>query len=132
MDTEVNLEIVMARRFDLVEQMAIIQGKHKAELAPLAEEVNLCETFIKDEMNRSGMQQCKTSSGMAFFTTKDSVTVENFDETLAEIREKGLWQLLNKAVNKTAVKEYIEVNKAVPPGVKYDSYKDLSWRRGKV
>ena len=39
--------------------------------------------------------------------------------------------LLNKALNKTAVKEYIEVNKEPPPGVKYDSYRDLQWRRGK-
>lgn len=128
---EITLDAVMARRFDLVEQMAIIQGRHKAELEPLSEEVKLCETYIKDQMNQQGLQNLKTSSGMAFFTLKDSVTVDNFDETIKYIMANEAFHLLNKAVNKTAVKEFIEANKAPPPGVRYDSFRDLGWRRGK-
>lgn len=131
MSEEVTLDIVMARRFDLVEQIALIQGRHKNELEPLAEEMRLCEMFIKDEMNKSGMQQCKTSAGMAYFTTKDSVTMDNWDSFIATVEETHAWHLLNHAANKTAVKEYIEQNNAPPPGVRYESFKDLAWRRGK-
>jgi hypothetical protein len=131
MSNEVTLDTVMERRFDLVEAKAIIEGKHKAELEPLNEELRLCETFIKDEMNRSGMQQCKTSAGMAFFTTKDSVKVGDWDAVLAYIRENDAFNLLNQAVNKTAVKEFLETNQSAPPGVEYVAYRDLAWRRGK-
>ena len=152
MTEELNLDVVMARRFELVEQQAAIAARHKAELAPYAEELNLCETFIKDHMNKAGLQQAKTDAGMAFFTTKDSVTVRNMDEVIRfmlaaapapagvtpeqwaasidHIYAHGMWGLLNKAVNKTAAKELIEAN-TPPPGVEYSSYKDLSWRRGK-
>jgi len=122
----------MARHFELDEAIAIIQGKHKAELEPLLEEQKLCDVFVKDFMNTAGIQQYKIASGsQAYFTTKDSVSVEDFDATIAYILEHQAFHMLNKAVNKTAVKEYIEVNKAPPPGVKYDSYRDLNWRRGK-
>ena len=143
----------MARRFELDTEIAIIQGKHKGELEPLLEEQKLCELFVKDFMNTSGIQQYKIASGdQAFFQAKDSVSAGDFEATLdyivaapalpgftegvwadilKYIRAAGNWQLLNKAVNKTAVKEYIEVNKEPPPGVKYDSYRDLQWRKGK-
>ena len=128
-----SLDEVMSRRFQLVEDIAIIQGRQKLELEPLNEEVRLCETFIKDEMNKGNMQQWKSSSTghMAFFQTKDSVKVDDWDEVLAYIREHEAYYLLNHAVGKQAVKEFIEANKSAPPGVEYTSFKDLAWRRGK-
>ena len=130
--SELTLDEVLDRKFELDEQVAIIQGKHKVELEPFNEELRMCELFIKDEMNKAGMQQVKNKHGhMAFFTTKDSVTVSDFDQVIAYIMGEKAFHMLNKAVNKSAVKEYIELHKAPPPGVKYDSYRDLAWRRGK-
>ena len=128
---EVTLDTVMARRFELDEQIALIQGRHKQELEPLAEEKTLCEQFIKSQMLATGLQQVKTAAGhQTFFTTKDSVVMDDWDQFIA-IVQQGNWQLLNHAANKTAVKEWIETNNAPPPGVRYDSFKDLAWRRGK-
>jgi len=132
MTEEITLDTVMSRRFELVEQIAIIQGRQKMELEPLNEEAKLCELFIKDAMLTAGMQQCKTGAGMAFFTTKTSCTVSDWDATLAYIKEHDAFELLNHAVNKSTVAEYIEENKEAPPGVKFDSFKDLSWRRGRA
>ena len=131
MTEEITLDTVMARHFDLTDQIGVIQGRHKAELAPLNEELNLVDTYIKTEMTKAGMQQCKTAVGQAFFTTKDNVSVKDWDAALGFIQSEGAWHLLNHAINKTATKEYIEVHNAPPPGVEYSSYKDLSWRRGK-
>lgn len=129
--SELTLETVMSRRFELDEQIAVLQGKHKAELEPLAEEKHLCEQFIKEQMLTAGLQNVKTAAGhMTFFQTKDSVTVDDWDAALGFIQQ-GNWHLLNHAVNKTAVKEFIESNNTPPPGVRYDSFKDLAWRRGK-
>lgn len=157
-EADLNLDVVMSRRFDLVAQQEMLAARHKAELAPLAEEIALCETFIKDAMNQSGAQSFKSAStgDMAFFTTKDSVTVqdmpaiirfmvaaappleqngkivpsEQWQAVVDHICQHGMWGLLNKAVNKSAAKELIEAQ-TPPPGIKYDAYKDLAWRRGK-
>ena len=162
MSEEVNLDEVMSRRFDLDEQITAIQNKNKTDLAPLLEELQLCESYIKAELIKTGAQQWKSSATghMTYWTTKDSVTVEDMDQVihriLAEsplppkapdsvyamspdrweailnhIAETGLWALLNKAVNKTTTREVLESGGEVP-GVKLTSFRDLAWRRGKV
>lgn len=129
---ELSLDQVIARKFALDTEIALIQGRHKAELEPLQEELHMCELFVKDEMNKGGFQQVKNATGdMVYFSTKDRANVGDWDTALATIREQGLWHLLKKDVSKTAVKEYIEVHNAPPPGVKYETYRDLNWRRGK-
>lgn len=141
------------RHFELDAEIAKIQGSHKAELEPLFEELKLVDTFVKGFMAENNEQQRKNTNGnQCFFQTKDSVSAPDFEQTLdyivaapapegyaaelwasilAHIRKYGNWNLLNKAVNKTAVKEYVEVNKVPPPGIKYDAFRDLQWRRGK-
>lgn len=163
MNEDVNLDEVMSRRFELDEQITAVQAESKARLAPMMEEMALCEGFIKAELLKTGAQQWKSSSTghMTFCTTKDSVTVDNMDQVihrilceaappddlatvarnqnqkmaweyiLGHIERHGLWSLLNKAVNKTVTKELIEAGDQ-PPGIRYTSFKDLAWRRGKA
>lgn len=131
-EDSLSLEEVMNRRFALVEEIALIQGRHKAELEPLNEELDMCEKFIKNEMNEKKFQNIKTTTGhMAYFSQKDSASVENFDETLAFILANEMYTLLTKGVNKTVVKEYVEAHQVPPPGVKYETFRDLNWKRGK-
>lgn len=156
MSDQVSLDEVMTRRFQLVEEQAILAGKQKAEMKPLSDELDLCETYIKQHMLDSGLTQAKTDAGMAFFTTKSSVTVDDMDSVirfmldaappledmgkvvppeqwkrvLDHIALTGMWGLLNKAVNKTSCVELIEAQ-TPPPGVRYAAYKDLGWRKGK-
>ena len=128
--TNLSVDTVMTRRFQLADEIDEVSRRHKIELEPLKAELELCEQFIKGEMNSSNMQQLKIRDvGMAFFTTKTKCVVEDFDAALAEIKEKGLWHMLTKAVSKEAVKEYIDEYKASPPGVRFEQFKDLSWRR---
>lgn len=128
-----SLDTVMARRFALVEEIKIIEGRHKAELKPLADELSLCEVYIKDSMNKGNTQSIKINGvGMAYFTTKSQCKVADFEAMLAEIQAKGLWTLLTRAVSKEAVKEYISEYKTPPPGIEYSEYRDLAWSREKA
>lgn len=157
MSEDLNINEVMAQRFAIEEQIAIMSGKHKGELAPLVEVRDMCEAYIKDVMLKQGLQNLKTDAGMALFVSKDSAGVDNFDlftaglvadvppldspdfnflpeewqHIVSHFAAHASWHFLNKVANKTAVKEYIEEHKKPPPGIKYDSYKDLSWRKGK-
>ncbi|MBT9176628.1 MAG: hypothetical protein DDT20_00948 [Firmicutes bacterium] len=132
MSEDLNRYEVMSRRFQLAEEIALLEGRHKLELEPLKEELLLCERFVHDSMVSAGEQQFKTSEGhMAFFTTQNSCKVTDWDATLAHIIEKQEWELLNHAVNKTVVTDYITANQSPPPGVAYKSRRVLSWHKGK-
>ena len=128
--TDLTVDTVMTRRFQLADEIDEVSRRHKVELEPLKAELELCEQFIKTEMNTGNMQQLKIRDvGMAYFTTKTKCVVEDFEAVLAEIKEKGLWHMLTKAVSKEAVKDYLEEYKETPPGVRFEQFKDLSWRR---
>ena len=80
------------------------------------------------------MQACLEASGTDCVTVavrRERLINAAGENILDHIQNTGLWALLNKAVNKTAVKEMIEAA-APPPGVRYTTFKDLAWRRGKV
>ena len=151
-EAEVSIEQVMARRFELVEQMAIIAGRHKNELAPLGEELDLCEQYIWQAMGE--LQQVSTTFGTAFFKggsraqlDKDAFPtllryiVESAfldsrpdprattDDIVEHILTHGRFQLLKKDVSKTAVEEIVEAEKTPPPGVKYETFRTLQFRK---
>ena len=148
-------EQLMTRRFELDSQIEECQRVTKVALEPLVTELQQTEQKIKASMIEGGEQQVKMADGiMCFFVTKDSVTVDDMDAVIdymlrqappppgcnddawssiiSHIERHAMFGLLNKAVNKTAAKEILETNAGVLPGIKYSSFKDLSWRRGKT
>lgn len=131
-DTDISLDEVMTRRFELAEQVDLMEARHKAELAPLKDEIALCESFVQAHMLEHKTDQVKVNGNLAFFQSYDGVTMGDFDAFIACVRENDAWHLLNKAANKTAVKEWIEEYKAPPPGVNYTSGRKVHFRRGKA
>ena len=131
-DTELTIESAVNRRFELDAAIEDISRRHTAELAPLVEEMKLCEAFVKQEMLTRQTRQIKTLVGHeTHFTTKTRASVSNAEEFMGYVISSESWNLLTNAANKTAVQEYMETHPAPPPGVKFDSFQDLAWRRGK-
>ena len=126
---EINLNTVMARRFELVDKISQLDNQHKAVVAPLSDELTLCEQFIKSHMIKEGMQQAKTPAGQAHFVDKTKASVTDRDAFIKGVVAENLWTLVTNAVSKDAVKEYVGVNSRLPPGVKLDVFKDLNWKR---
>ncbi|MDD3885190.1 MAG: hypothetical protein PHW66_09725 [Gallionella sp.] len=162
MSEEVNLDEVMSRRFELDEQITARQLAHKAELLPLVEEMQLCESFVKAELLKMGAQNWTSSrtGHHTHFMTKDSVTVEDMDAVIHRILvESPLppkdedstyfmsddgWTRILRHIQATGLWALLNkaVNKTVakelieagdqPPGIKFVAFKDLAWRRGKA
>jgi hypothetical protein len=132
-EQELSAETVMARFFELRELEAMTLARHKAELEPIKEEMKLIELYTKDMMNTQGLQQLGVKGmGTAFFATKDTLAIENWDLALEHIKSTGSFQFLNRALNKTAIKEYIEANGGqTPPGVRLDVWREVQFRKGK-
>jgi hypothetical protein len=132
-EQEIKTEDVMKRYFELRDEEATTLARHKAELEPIKEEMLLIQRYMTDVMNQQGVSQTGVKGvGTAFFQTKDTVSITDWDATIKFIDENAFFNLLNRAVNKTAVKEYVEANAgALPPGVKLDVWREVQFRKGK-
>jgi hypothetical protein len=109
-----------------------IAAKAKADTAPVQETMDKIEAYLKEQADALGVQSFKTESGTAFLTTSERANVASWDEVLRFILENEAFDMLEKRVNKTAVRAYLEANKAVPPGVNYGTSIEVSVRKPTV
>lgn len=106
-----------------------VEAKIKADIDKLKADMDKIEKWIKSQADDMGVTSFKTKHGTAFLSTTDYANVESWDATLSFIKEQGAFHMLEKRVNKTAVREYIEQNRAVPPGVNYGTKIEVSIRK---
>lgn len=125
----ITVDQAIAAYMKLRQKKSEVEARIKDEVSLLEASMDKIEKWIKTQADEMGVTSFKTKHGTAFLTTKDYANVENWDATLAFIKDTGAYDMLNKAVNKTAVRGYIEQNKAVPPGVNYGTKIEVSVRK---
>ena len=104
-------------------------NKFKSKIKDATDVADLIEAVLMEKMDQTGLQSGSSTSGTAYFADKTMCGVGVWDELLPFIMQ-GNPQFLNKAVNKTAVKEYMEENDgALPPGVRWDVERVLQIRK---
>lgn len=112
------LNEVIGAYLHLRTQKEALSKKHKEEMAPLNEAMIKCQAWVQQQLQEQGTKNTRTESGSAFLQTDMSVTSDDWDATLAFVREHGLWEFLERRVSKSVITEYVESNKTVPPGIK--------------
>jgi len=125
----VNVDDVVATYMKLRSQKEAIEAEVKDRVSTIKAKMEKLEAWIKEQADAQGVTSFKTKHGTAFLSTTDYATVANWDSVLAFIQEQGAFEMLNKAVNKVAVREYIRANKVVPPGVNYGTKIDVNIRK---
>lgn len=125
--------VILAKYMQLRTDKERIEADMKSQLEPIVSNMQLIEKYLKQIMDERGITQIKSNTyGTAFLTTTDYANVENWDALLNFITTNSHYEMLQKAVTKTAVREYIESYKAVPPGVNYGTKIDVSIRKPKA
>ena len=125
--------VVLAKYMQLRTDKERIEADMKSQLEPIVNNMQLIEKYLKQVMDDRGITQIKSDKyGTAFLSTTDYANVENWDALLNFITTNSHYEMLQKAVTKTAVREYIESYKAVPPGVNYGTKIDVSIRKPKA
>lgn len=105
------------------------EEKHKAKMAPIKEGMAKIEGYLMDYLDKSGQTQIKTPDATVFLKTNDYAQVADWDAVLQFIRTEEAYEFLEKRISKTAVREYIETHKQVPPGVSYGTKITLNMRK---
>lgn len=95
-----------------------LKKKQSAAMKELTDRMFKLESYIQKMLIESGQESAKTASGTAFLQTDTSVAIEDFDATLAFIKQHDLWAMLEKRVSKSVVTDYIDSTQEIPPGLR--------------
>lgn len=88
------------------------------------------EGVLMERLNERGTQSTSSQDAVAFIETATFCGVADWDSLIGYIMNEEQTQFLNHAVNKSAVKEYMEANDGeLPPGVKWTEEKQIKIRR---
>jgi len=114
-------EEIIAKYIELRDYKEQLQADLKVKLEPIEEAMGVLANTMLDRMNKSGEESIRTGRGTAFIKPTDFIGVADWDTSLTFIQENGLWNFLTKALNKTAVLEYMKSIEA-PPGVDVETW----------
>jgi hypothetical protein len=94
-----------------------LSKKHKAEMAPINEDMKKIEAGLLNIMNQQGLQNIGTEESTVYKLKRTSVKVNNWNDCLSFIQDNNAWQFLERRVSKTMVVEYLEEEGVLPPGL---------------
>jgi hypothetical protein len=125
----VNVDQVIAAYMTLRSQKDSIEAATKEKVSGIKAKMEKLEAWIKTQADAQGVTSFKTKHGTAFLTTTDYANVADWDVVLEFIQSKGAFEMLEKRVSKTAVRNYVENDKFVPPGVNYGTKLEVNVRK---
>lgn len=126
---EQNTGELIDKFISLREMVEEAQNKFKARLKVVTDEMDMIEALLLTRLEESGAESSSSKTGTVFFTTQTRCGVGDWDALLPFIMD-GNPQLLNKAVNKTAVKEYMDEHDGeLPPGVNWGEERVVQIRK---
>jgi hypothetical protein len=100
------------------QNIATLTARHKEEILPYKNGMDLIESLLADEINRLEGQSIRTDQGTAYRSTITSFTVADRDVWFDWVFDNKQRDMLTANVAKEAVKEFIDTHgDATPPGL---------------
>lgn len=124
-----NIGDVIRTYAKLRDQKAAAEAEVKDRVDQIKAKMTKLEAYLKEQMDAQGLTSFKSEYGTAFLTTTDFANVANWDEVLQFIKDNEAYDMLEKRVSKLAVREYMDQNKRVPPGITYGTKLDVNIRK---
>lgn len=114
----------------LRDQKKVIAARHKDELAPLNDSMKKMEAFILDGFGREGLQNIGIEDGPTVYkSNRSSVKIVDWGIFLAWMLEHEAWDFLAKRAAPDPVKEYLEEEGHLPPGITISTEQTLGVRK---
>ena len=121
-----DMEKVVRVYIRLRDQKEALEAECKDKVKPIKENMELIENSLYQWMDEKGVKNVKTSYGTAYQSQVNSVKVTDWQQVRNFIEENDAWDILNRAVNKTAV---VNDYKGEVPGVQISVINKLNIRR---
>jgi hypothetical protein len=111
------------------DKIKALEAAHKEQLKPMKEALEQLGGVLMQFMTETGSDGIKTEAGTCYVTTRWSAALADADAFMRFVRETGNFDLLDRKANATAVRDYVEANTTLPPGVNLSSIQQVGVRR---
>lgn len=129
MNDTLKIDNVISMYIQLRDKKEAIARKMKVKTAEINTAMGGLERIIKEKADRDGVNSFKTAAGTAFLETTSRASVGDWDKVLEFIKQENMYHMLTKGVSKVVVKEYLDNNNSLPPGVNYTTELSVKVRR---
>lgn len=126
--TEPTADDQIAKYLEIRNLMKELDDAHDAKLKPLREIQERIAGWLQEFMDSSGSEAIKTKHGTAYTTTRYSATLPDPEAFMQFVIAQGKFELIDRRANTTAVKDYVEENRALPPGCNLTPVKKVNVR----
>lgn len=104
-------------------------ARHEEELKPLVEVQNMLTAWFTEQLDKVGAKSVKTAQGTVYQSTSYSASLSDPKAFMDYVIANNAFDLLDRKANSTAVRDFIEVNKSEPPGVRLSARRTVGVRR---
>ena len=94
---------------------------HKEKMKDKRETLDQLNNLLLSHLDQVKADSVKTKSGTVYRTVKRSASTADFKAFWDYVRKHEMWDLVDRKPNVTAVSDYLDANKALPPGVNLNS-----------
>jgi Zn/Cd-binding protein ZinT len=126
----VNLEKLVRVYIKIRAKRSDIASKFKEEDDDLQVKQDTIKRALLDHCKDHGVESVRTSEGMFYRSVKTRYWTGDWESMYKFINEHNLPEFLEKRLNQTNVKQFLEENpESVPPGLNVDSEYSISVRK---
>lgn len=92
---------------------------YKARVKSIDERMKKLEVWLQMWLSMENVNSVNTDAGTAYKTTVEQATVSDMTALIEYVKENDAWHLLEKRVSKTGVRELLDADEPLPPGVNW-------------
>lgn len=128
-DVKVKVEVRVAQFIATRDAIKAANEKHEASIKPLVDLQNMLTGWLQRFMDTAGAQNIKTKHGTCYNTTRYTASLADPQAFMQFVRSTENFDLMDRKANVTAVRDYVEANGNLPPGVNLSAINTVGVRR---
>ena len=114
------------------DMLKALEKEYDEKRKPWLEIKEKLEGIISSFLDTNKLDTVKTKHGTCYTSTRHTATLADPDAFMRYVVENKEFDLLDRRANASAVREFVEKNKSLPPGCNLNALRSLGVRRGKA
>lgn len=106
-----------------------LDAAHEKSKEKYVDVLNRINGWLTSFLDSAKVDSVKTKYGTAYTTTRHTASLADPEAFMKFVTENGLFDLLNRSANPSAVKDYVEEHKQLPPGCNLNAIRTIGVRK---